>query len=161
MKASPLIIICMIFFMVGCRSSESDNQTEEEKTALAPEAPEPFETDAIWDFQYDTLTEQSHLIKSSTYQTDSLDTEDIIAILNRTWPGIHLEYVRTSQDTMFVRIPESVMLTQQMGTTGAQQYLTAATYSLTELPDVAYIFFEFEEGDHAVPGVYHRHSWDQ
>lgn len=43
-----------------------------------------------------------------------------------------------------------------MGTTGAQAYLAELTYSMTEVPTVKYVNFDFQEGDHASPGVYQK-----
>ena len=46
-----------------------------------------------------------------------------------------------------------------MGTSGAQNYLAATTYSLTEATGVRGVDFIFPEGDHAAPGVYTRESF--
>ncbi len=58
-----------------------------------------------------------------------------------------------------VEVVDGEFLTQKMGTTGAHYYLTAATYTLTEAPDVRTVDFQFEEGDHAAPGLYTRESF--
>lgn len=160
MKTKAILLSAVLFLIFGCRNSNSDGEIKdtEQTDTLAPT--EKLETDAIWDFQYDTITDRSNLVKSDTYNTENLGIEDIVQIINTTWPEVQIEYIRTSQDTIFIRIPNSSELTQQMGSTGAQQFLTAATYSLTELDDIKYVSFDFEEGDHAVPGVYHRGSWD-
>lgn len=160
MKTKAILLSAVLFLIFGCRNSNSDGEIKdtEQTDTLAPT--EKLETDAIWDFQYDTITDRSNLVKSDTYNTENLGIEDIVQIINTTWPEVQIEYIKTSQDTIFIRIPNSSELTQQMGSTGAQQFLTAATYSLTELDDIKYVSFDFEEGDHAVPGVYHRGSWD-
>jgi hypothetical protein len=59
-------------------------------------------------------------------------------------------------DTAFIRIEEQRHLTQEMGTTGATAYLQAITYTLTSLPSIQYVAFDFEAGDHAMPGRYSR-----
>jgi hypothetical protein len=59
-------------------------------------------------------------------------------------------------DTAFVRIVDDQRLTQQMGTTGATAYLQAVTYTLTSVPSIQFVAFDFEAGDHAVPGRYAR-----
>ncbi len=43
-----------------------------------------------------------------------------------------------------------------MGTTGADDYMSTTTFTLTELRGIKYVNFAFEEGDHAVPGTYSR-----
>jgi len=47
-------------------------------------------------------------------------------------------------------------LTQRMGTTGAEEFLAVATFTLTEYDNIKFVHFIFEEGDHAAPGLYSR-----
>jgi len=47
-------------------------------------------------------------------------------------------------------------LTERMGSTGAQEYLAAATFTLTEYEKIDAVRFDFREGDHAAPGTYTR-----
>jgi spore germination protein GerM len=64
--------------------------------------------------------------------------------------------VQLNGDTAVVRISNEQQLTQQMGSTGATSYLQAVTYTLTSLPGIDYVEFDFQEGDHAAPGRYSR-----
>lgn len=73
-------------------------------------------------------------------------------------PVIELKEVRGN--TAYVRLLHGERLTQQMGSAGAAQYLAEATFTLTSLPGVDSVNFEFEEGDHAAPGTYTRVSWE-
>jgi hypothetical protein len=59
-------------------------------------------------------------------------------------------------DTVFLFIDNSNYLTQQMGTTGADEYLAKLTFTVTELESINFVNLNFEEGDHAVPGTYQR-----
>ena len=59
-------------------------------------------------------------------------------------------------DTAFIVIDNSDYLTQQMGTTGADEYLAKLTFSVTELESINFLNLNFLEGDHAVPGTYKR-----
>lgn len=59
-------------------------------------------------------------------------------------------------DTAYVRVKDDRRLTQEMGTTGATAYIQAITYTLTSLPEIKYVDFDFREGSHAVPGKYSR-----
>ena len=69
---------------------------------------------------------------------------------------VHIDFFRQSQDTVYVKINDASYLTQRMRTTGAQAYLAELTYSMTEVPTVKYVNFDFQEGDHASPGVYQK-----
>lgn len=74
-----------------------------------------------------------------------------------------MAYLKTECGTVFVKVIDSDLLTERMGTTGAESYLAAATYSFTSLQGIARVHFDFEEGDHASPGTYMRlnffHFW--
>jgi len=69
---------------------------------------------------------------------------------------VKLEYLKISKDIIYVKIDNSEYLTQQMGTTGADEYMIAATFTLTGMPNINNVHFDFEPGDHASPGTYNR-----
>ena len=50
-------------------------------------------------------------------------------------------------------------LTQRMGSTGAAEFLATATFTLTEYDNIKFVNFIFEEGDHAIPGLYSREGF--
>lgn len=86
--------------------------------------------------------------------------DSVIAFLNTKYPNVQLAFVRTSHDTLFTRIPESTYLTQQMGSTGPTYFFGEAVYNLTEIPGIRYVNFDFEEGDHALPGTRSRETME-
>ena len=45
---------------------------------------------------------------------------------------------------------------QGIGSTGANEYLARVTLSLTSVPGIHSVDFDFAEGDHATPGKYDR-----
>jgi len=72
-------------------------------------------------------------------------------------PKLRLQNV--AEGIAHVEIISAEYLTQRMGTSGAQNYLAAATYSLTETTGVRGVDFIFPAGEHAMPGVYTRESF--
>ncbi|WP_374166858.1 hypothetical protein [Arcticibacter sp. MXS-1] len=86
--------------------------------------------------------------------------EAAIAAINKKYPQIKLQYVGRRGDTVVTRIPEASYLTQEIGTAGAEVYFAEATFSLTEVPAINAVTFNFEEGDHAMPGTYSRKSFE-
>ena len=90
---------------------------------------------------------------------DTFSAKNLIQLLNNNSDSIYLDYIKTSHDTIYVHIPHSEMLTERIGSTGAEMYMAATTYSLTELKNIKYVNFDFEEGDHASPGVYTRDNF--
>lgn len=89
----------------------------------------------------------------------------LVAALNRhretqsTLPNPVMEFREQRGRTVYVSLRHGERLTQQMGSAGAAQYLAEATFTLTSLPGVDSVDFEFPEGDHARPGAYTRGSW--
>lgn len=165
-----ITVLVLLLLGVGCNRSGERNDTEQEKpdTNLTDSADAGSAntfvytpTDALWEYQLDTITQDFKPVKLREVEADSLTPEYIVAAVNNTWPNVQIDYQKTSGDTVYVDIPESSVLTQQMGTAGAKQFLVSTTYSFTEIAGVRYVAFDFEEGDHAVPGVYNRKSWDK
>ena len=74
--------------------------------------------------------------------------------------NIKLVLIKTSNDTLYVSIPDSEFLGQRMGSAGAQAYMASTTYNLTELKNIKYVNFDMEAGDHASPGTYSRESFE-
>jgi hypothetical protein len=99
--------------------------------------------------------------KSTNMNTGDSTPEELVEAINK-YTGkeqVTLEYVKTSNDTVYVKIPDSAYLTQQMGTLGSHAYMATATYTLTEAKGINYVNFDFEEGDHAAPGAYKREDF--
>jgi hypothetical protein len=69
-------------------------------------------------------------------------------------PQVILDGVAGS--TVKVGLSDDAALTQRMGSAGAQAYLQVVLYSLTSIPGIDCIDFDFIEGDHAQPGLYCR-----
>ena len=107
-------------------------------------------------------TDLLQMVRIRPISSDSLNPKSIVGFLNATNFGnatsgkIQLDFSKISHDTIYVRIKQSTFLTQNMGTTGAMLYLAGVVYNLTELKNIKYVNLDFEEGDHASPGVYSR-----
>jgi hypothetical protein len=56
----------------------------------------------------------------------------------------------------FISIGDAEMLTQNLGTTGAQSYLAAVTFTYCSLKEINCVEVEFKAGQHAFPGRYCR-----
>jgi hypothetical protein len=90
---------------------------------------------------------------------DTMSAKNLIQLLNANYDSIHIDYIKTSHDTIYVHIPHSEMLTERIGSSGAEIYMASTTWSLTELKGIKYVNYDFEEGDHASPGVYNRNNF--
>ena len=82
--------------------------------------------------------------------------ENIVNGLNRIRPIPGVEFVAQRGATVHLRVKDEQFLTRKMGSDGAQEYLGSVVISLTSVPGVELVHFDFFEGDHAFPGFYSR-----
>ncbi len=161
-----IIPFSLLIILVACHNTEKPLTPDKNSTAKSSDSSSKDSSsvrhysDAIWTYKFDSTIQDYKPFKNRAVLRDTLTAQMICSILNHTWPDIQVLVLKTSYDTLFLSIPQSNYLTQQMGTTGAMEYMVTATYSFTELNGIKYVSFDFDEGDHAVPGVYDRTSWD-
>ncbi len=159
-----LITFGIIFLIISCNTKQQEdreiNETDE-KNEIGSERSVVYDSsEAIWSYDYNQQTEEFEIKQLRSVDRDALTGEAVEKIINKTWPRVQIKFVRTSNDTAFISIPDSQVLTQQMGSAGAESFMISTTYSFTELKGINHVSFDFEEGDHAIPGVYERNSWD-
>jgi hypothetical protein len=160
-----ILSMAMLLVIVGCNPFSRDNstseKTNEEEVAVKPES--SFESDptiALYSYTFDQEQETYQINQLRPFDKDTLTGEGLESIINKTWPQVQIQYNGTSNDTAFVSIPDSQVLTQQMGSSGAESFLVSTTWSFTELKGIQHVLYDFEVGDHAMPGVYNRNSWE-
>ena len=147
MKNSFLFLIC-IPLIVACDNNKADQPATIEDTAASY---------FLWE---SALNDSSGRLAMKKVETaDSISTQSILGFTNKAYSRIRLDLVKTSHDTIYLKIDDAEFLTQQMGSSGAILYLAAVVYNLTELTGIKYVTLNFEEGDHARPGTYNRKSF--
>lgn len=90
---------------------------------------------------------------------DSLSIDQVLADLNKQYQSMQLDLVKTSGDTVFVKMND-VTLLSQMGSSGNYGVLAEIVYSLTEVRPFQFVHLDFEELDHATPGLYDRERFN-
>lgn len=154
-----LFSIGLISLILGCSTAE-----KETKSTTIAEQEISIDYDslaAIWIYDFNQETEEFEIKQLRTVDSNTLSGEMLEKIINKMYPRVQINFIRTSNDTAFISIPDSQVLTQQMGSAGAESFMISTTYSFTELNGIKYVSFDFTEGDHARPGVYSRNSWDE
>jgi hypothetical protein len=154
-----LIIYTLIIFAVAsCKTKQVDKKLNIDTLVSVIKADSGNVKEDSHYFWTSELDSRLGLIMKKTFpvKNDSLNAGNMIQMLNKAYPEIRLEFIKVSNDSIFVRIRKSSYLTQQMGSSGADAYLAEMTYNLTELNGINYVDIRFPEGDHASPGVYSR-----
>jgi hypothetical protein len=162
-----IFILGFILIIIGC-SDKKQTKPAVDETAKESDLTDSFEnsfvyneSEAIWGIVIDTLTGDEELKQLKPVENEVLTGEMMEKIVNKTWPRVQIKYLGISNDTAFISIPDSEILTQQMGSAGAESFMVSTVFSFTEIKGVKYVSFDFEFGDHASPGVYNRNSWDE
>lgn len=107
----------------------------------------------IW--KYDCMSDT--ILKLRRISNKELNIISLIDIINSNYSGkVNIDFVKVSNDTIFIEIIDSECLTQKMGTTGADEFMIITTFTLTELNNINLVNYKFEFGDHATPGTYTR-----
>lgn len=166
MKVKPILILLFGILLFSCNSSSNENDENDVPEVVVDSevvTEEPTVTvvnrPSLWTVEYESSTNKEKLKKPEGANIESLTANELINVLNQNYADVQLKLDRISNDTLYADIPESEKLTQQMGSTGAYNYLASVVYNLTELPNVKYVKLDFAEGDHAMPGVYTREDF--
>ncbi len=83
--------------------------------------------------------------------------KDLIAKLNiifRSTNSPEATLLKVENGTAYIKIVEDDKLTQEMGTSGAISYINSIIYTMFSIRNIECIDLDFEEGDHAFPGIY-------
>jgi len=113
----------------------------------------------FWYADYDSKTNTDIIIKGSSLDSASKTPKDLIAILNEG-ARTKIKFDKTSHDTIYVKLINDYYVTEQSGSTGAWWYIAGTTFTLTEINNINYVNYDFEEGSHLVPGVYSRETFN-
>jgi len=174
-KLKEIGIIILLLLLVTCNNkgtSKKSNQQDSVNESLTSDSlqfqdssspinvtlPDIENSSAIWD--YDVKADS--IVQIKEVNKDTLTYEKLINMINTGYKNMVLiDFSRIAHDTIFISIKNSEYLTQQMGSTGAFEFMISTTFTLTELQGIACVSFDFQEGDHASPGIYSRkYYWD-
>lgn len=167
MKKKLILIACIFCVIYSCNSNEENNEevTHEEVRDTLSAAGNSLDSaktvvnrPMIWMVDQEK-TGMEKLTKPADARLDTFSSAHLIQLINNNYPDIQLNLVKISHDTMYVAIPDSKKLTQEMGSTGSENYMASATYTLTEFKNIKFVNFKMKPGDHAEPGVFSREDF--
>ena len=160
---TTLILCCSIFLLNGCNSPKQGNDIANklEVESEIDQATSEITLQSIREYKFNEQINEFELKQLRKVNEELLSGEMVEKIINTNWPRVQIQFNQTSNDTVYISIPNSAILTQQMGSAGAKGFMITTTYTFTELKGIKYVSFDFVEGDHAMPGVYSRKSWDE
>jgi hypothetical protein len=158
--------LILVLLLIGCNTwDRGENITDDTSTTEGIDSltavPHPVaSTEAIWHYTFNEQNSKYEIKKIRQIKPEDLNGVILEKIINKSYPKVQVIFLRTSNDTAFITVPLSKALTQQMGSFGAENFLVVTTYTFTELKGISYVAIDFEEGDHAIPGIYSRKAWE-
>lgn len=150
MNQIKISLICLLFIS-GCTAfNGQDLKNPKDDTVIS----------SIWYLDFGTPTSIGTINRSPCLDTIPKTHERLLREINISFPTVRLSFLKTSNDTIYVKVINSPALTESMGTTGADSFLAIATFTLTEIKNIEYVYFEIEDGSHAQKGVQTRESFN-
>lgn len=150
----------LISFMSCGDDSTSDQETEDtqvteqDSTSVSDDEEEYPDTNALWYYDY---SQDTILHVNAVSPDNNPSSSHLINLVNKSYQDkVYMEFVKESNDTIYVKIEDSEHLTQRMGSAGSYEYMIIATFTLTEAKAIEHVDFSFDYGDHANPGTYNR-----
>jgi len=162
-----ICILTAFCFFVACNSNNDKKIETQEQEVVDTVSTVHSEDSArtiinrsmIWSVEPQPGEKQK--LQAPKNKIDTLSSARLVHLLNENFPDIRLDFVKVSHDTIYVKIPDSKRLTQELGDTGADDYLAATTYTLTESKNIKFVNIAMKAGDHAEPGVYTREDFKE
>ncbi|MFC0773097.1 hypothetical protein [Terrimonas alba] len=155
-----ILLYTGMVFLLACNNEGSEREIPSDTVIVAEETPASAPDRLLWISDYDTVKNQFYLKQQRTINADTLTAASLINDLNAAWENVKLVFVKTSNDTLYVAIPDSKFLGQQMGSAGAQAYMASTTFSLTELKGIRYVNYDMPSGDHISAGTFSRKDFE-
>ena len=161
-----LLLAGTLLFSCGSNDDSKDEETiyqTERDTAIVAENPDTtvkiINNNIFWSVQPNVQNEKREMKKPATGAINNFAPQQLLDSLNYVFPDMQLILNKVGHDTIYVRMPQSSRLTNNIGDTGAENYLATVVYNLTELPGIKYVNLNFIPGNHAEPGVYSRNDF--
>jgi len=153
-----IFIILLVLQLSSCNQVRNERKsssiTQVEKLNLEKEDIKQM----TWYADWDSVLMDIVFKEGEKFDSVKKDQKKLIELLNR-YKQIEIEFLRLAGDTIFVNVKNDEVLTEQLGTCGADEYLGIVVLTLTEIKGIGKVNFDFEEGSHASPGTYSRQSF--
>lgn len=167
-----LLFLCSTLLFISCGTS--DDNTPEQENVVYDSVTDPIDSSAstdsmgtvvnksyLWKVESQGDQQQEKLTEPRDSILHSFTPNQLVETLNASYPDVQIKFLQISHDTMYVSIPKSNALTDEMGSTGSYNYLATAVFNLTELKNISFVHFDFKAGDHGSPGTYSRKDFDR
>jgi hypothetical protein len=156
LHAFLLSFITITFFACNNGADKNAQSAITDSSALEETIIEQPDTVLFW-----TIDDYNKL-KTQVYKDTAAITQpqSVINGINAIYPDIPLLFIKQSNDTIYAKIDSAAVFTNDMGTSGAAEYLSTVVINLTTLKNVNFVNLDFIRGSHALPGVFNKKNYE-
>jgi len=152
--SSFIFLLLFSSFIISCSGNNNDNDIN----VKAEEAMMPMSS---YDLPCAEVNLYNKTIRRDTLvDVNRLNVDSVIKGLNWRYDNFGLLKQKMSGDTIYLFIQNSKYLTEEIGTTGAEEYIADVVANITAVKGVNFIYLSFKGGEHASPGLYGRDMLD-
>jgi hypothetical protein len=146
-----IIIFILVVLLISCSNAENDKRITEPEEVIYGYP----DTLLAWEVNPDSM----RMKRVTIFPDSSITVNRIINGLNDKYPNVHIELLKQSVDTLYINIPNSDYLGEQMGSAGSSAWFADATINLTSVPGVNYVSYKMDLHSHAESNVLGRDAY--
>lgn len=154
----PAVILMLLTAIFSCNNAGDKKFPSANTDSLTVEHTVVEQPDTVLFWTVDDYNK----IKTQVYKdtVDVTDPQSVVNGINSIYRDIHLLFIRQSNDTVYAKIDSAFTFTNDMGSSGAAEYLSTVVINLTTLNNVNFVNLDFPKGNHASPGVFSRKDYE-
>lgn len=143
------LILFLVLLIAACKcNNEQEKPTEADSTLVIP--------DTLLVYEVDT---EAKTMKKFTEVPDSAFTATrVVNGLNEKYANVQIRFIKQSNDTVFITVPNNEFLGERMGSTGANSWFQDVILNLTGVQNVNFVNIDMEERSHAMPGTFKKEN---
>lgn len=146
------IIFTALFIMIligSCKSKDKQVVNNTDMFAIP-------DTILTWKINADSMI----LTRDINIPDSIVTTQRIINGLNEKYPSVHVVFVKQSDDTVFIAVPDADYLGEQMGDAGSAEWFVDAVINLTSVHGINLVSFQMDLHSHASSGLIGREKYN-
>lgn len=105
---------------------------------------------------YEVNSEEKTMKRFTEFPDSAFTAPRVINGLNEKYSNVQLQFIKQSNDTLYVSLPDNEFLGERMGSAGASSWFQDAVINLTSVPGVNYVNIDMEKRSHAMPGTFSK-----
>lgn len=147
MKHAKLIAVFLVL-VVACKCNNDQPATPVAELVIP---------DTLLVYDVDPSNKTMH--RFTEVPDSAFTVQRVINGLNQKYPDVQLQLLKQQSDTVYVSVPESEVVGERMGSTGAGTWFADVVLNLTAVNGVRFVNITMEEGSHASSGVFKKEDF--